>query len=140
MSCKYSTRIARAAWTAALLASATPLRLHAAEPETVMVTLHAKAGAEDELARALARHWETVARLKLVLDTPHVTLRGTEVDDKTYFVEIFTWRDADTPDHAPKEILALWAELNRLVERRNGQPGLHFVAVSTVESNPSSTR
>jgi len=33
------------------------------EPETVMITLHAKAGGEAELARVIARHWDPVRRL-----------------------------------------------------------------------------
>ena len=123
---------------AALLVSVTPSRLRAAEPETVMVTLHAKPGAEDELARVLARHWETLRRLNLVRETPHVTLRGVEVDNKTYFVEIFTWRDESIPDHAPAEVLALWTELNRLVEQRSGQAGLHFVPVLDMNASRSS--
>ena len=47
-------------------------------PETVMVTFHAKSGGEADLARVIARHWDTARSLNLVLDTPHVTLRGTE--------------------------------------------------------------
>ena len=97
-------------------------------PETVMITLRAKAGAEAELAQVIARHWEAVQRLKLVTDAPHVTLRGTEAAEgggtRTFFVDVFTWRDPSVPDAAPKEILALWADMNRLVEKRNGRPGL----------------
>ena len=97
------------------------------EPETVMITLHAKAGAEAELAQVIARHWETAQRLKLVTNTPHVTLRGTEPADgamRAFFVDVFSWRDASIPDAAPKEIQAIWADMNRLVEKRNGRPGL----------------
>src|SRR3954468_11550512 len=63
------------------------------QPETVVVTLHAKTGSEAALAGVIARHWDTARRLHLVLDTPHLTVRGTEADSKTYFVDIFTWRD-----------------------------------------------
>ena len=37
---------------------------------------------------------------------------------ETYFVEIFTWRDAAIPDHAPPAIQSIWAEMNKLVEGR----------------------
>ena len=124
----------------ALLAGLGTMPVHAAEPETVMVTLHAKPGAEDELARVLARHWETLRRLDLVHPSPHVTLRGVEGDNKTYFVEILTWRDESIPDHAPAEVLALWTELNGLVEQRSGQAGLHVVAVRNVNADRPSTR
>ena len=109
---------------------------YAAEPETVIVTLHARAGTEAALARAIEQHWQTARRLNLVQDAPHVTLRGTEDGDKTYFVEIFTWRDGAIPDGAPGEIQAIWKEMNDLVEAREGTPGLGFRAVSVVNSGP----
>ena len=102
------------------------------KPETVMVTLRAKPGAEADLGRVLERHWATARSLNLVRQTPHLTLRGTEDGDKTYFVEIFTWRDAAIPDAAPPAIQAIWAEMNRLVEPRGGKPGLDFTAVSVL--------
>jgi hypothetical protein len=101
-------------------------------PETVMVTLHAKPGAEAELQRVLARHWTTAHDMKLVADAPHVTIRGAEDGDKTYFVDIFTWRDAAIPDSAPPEIRKLWDDMNRLVEARGSRPPLEFVPVSVV--------
>ena len=97
-----------------------------------MVTLHAKAGAEADTARVLERHWDAVRRLNLVLPATHVTIRGIEDGNKTYFVEVFTWRDAEIPDKAPAEILAIWKEMNALVESRGGQPGLHFTEVEIV--------
>ena len=101
-------------------------------PETVMVTFHAKSGGEADLARVIARHWDTARSLNLVLDTPHVTLRGTEDGDKTYFVHVFTWRDGAIPDAAPAAIQAIWTEMNRLVESRGNRPGLQFTEVSIV--------
>jgi hypothetical protein len=116
----------------AMLCLAAAGSVRAEAPETVMITLHAKAGAEAELAQVIARHWDTVQRLKLATDAPHVTLRGAEEGTSTYFVEIFTWRDASIPDAAPKEIQAIWADMSRLVEKRNGKPGLTISEVSLV--------
>jgi hypothetical protein len=109
----------------------------AAEPETVMVTLHAKSGAEAELARVIAQHWDAVRRLKMVSDAPHVTLKGAEDGDKTYFVEIFTWRDASIPDAAPAEIQVIWKLMNDLVESRDGKQGLDFAAVQVISAGES---
>jgi len=102
------------------------------QPETVMVTLRAKPGAEADLERVLARHWNTAHEMKLVSDKPHITLRGVEDGNKTYFVEIFTWRDSGVPDAAPDEIRKIWSDMNRLVEARGGHPGLEFVPVSVM--------
>jgi len=101
------------------------------EPETVMITLHAKTGAEAELAQVIAHHWETARRLKMIRETPHLTLRSTE-GAQTDFVEIMTWRDAGVPDSAPPEIQKLWAEMNRLVEKRGATPGLRIEQMSVV--------
>jgi hypothetical protein len=122
-------------WMAAAMVCAAIAVARADPPETVLITLHAKAGAETELAQVIARHWETAQRLKLVTDAPHVTLRGTETADgasRTFFVDVFTWRDASIPDAAPKEILAIWADMNRLVEKRNGRAGLTIDEVALV--------
>jgi hypothetical protein len=102
----------------------------AEQPETVMVTLHAKPGVEKELARVIANHWATARRMKLVRNAPHLSLRGMEDGNKVYFIEIFTWREANVPDAAPPEIRKIWDEMNRLVEARGGHSGLEFVSVS----------
>jgi hypothetical protein len=118
-----------------LIALALSLTLLAEQPETVMITLHAKPGAEQALADVLARHYETARRLNLLVpDAPHVTLRSVEGTEKPDFVEIFTWRSADVPDHAPKEILALWQEMTGLVEARGGAPGLRITEMTPVRS------
>jgi hypothetical protein len=123
----------------AILASAAAIRIaaasergHAEQPETVVVTLHAKPGGEAELAGVIARHWETARRLNLVLDTPHVTVRGTENGTQTYFIDIFTWRDSSIPDQAPPEIQRIWADMSRLVEPKGSRPGLEISEVAIV--------
>jgi hypothetical protein len=104
------------------------------QPDTAVITLHAKRGAEDALARVIARHWETVRQLKLVReDLPHLTLRATDGDGRTYFVEILTWRDGSIPDAAPPAVLAIWQELHALVEGQPGRPGLDITNVTMVE-------
>ena len=103
------------------------------QPETVMVTFRVKPGAEAELERVIANHWRTANELHLVAAAPHVTLRGTEEGNKTYFVEVFTWRDASIPDLAPAAIQKIWAQMNALVESRGGHAGLRFEEVSVVD-------
>jgi len=104
----------------------------AGEPETVMVTLHAKAGSEADLERAIAEHWATARRLNLVQATPHVTIRGSEEGNKIYFIDIFTWRDGSIPDAAPAEIRKIWDQMNALVEARGAHEGLEFAEVAVV--------
>jgi hypothetical protein len=122
-------------WLAAVLVCSAVGGVRAEEPETVMITFHAKAGAEAELAQVIARHWDTAQRLKMVRDTPHLTLRSAE-GGQTDFVEIMTWRDASLPDSAPPEIQKIWADMNRLVEKRGSVPGLSIVQMSIIGERP----
>ena len=110
-------------WHGALVARA------AEEPETVVVTCHAKTGAETALAKTIADHFATARRLNLVLAEPHVTVRMTE-GDKTAFVDIFTWRDGSLADNAPQAIQAIWGEMAKLTEPRGGEPGINIVPVA----------
>lgn len=104
----------------------------AESPETVMVTLHVKPGAEPDGARVLARHWETARRLNLVQESPHLTLRVSGPANKASFVEIFTWRDSSIPDAAPPEIRAIWDDMNKIADPRGGRPGLEIAMVEIV--------
>jgi hypothetical protein len=101
-------------------------------PETVLITFHPMRGSEQALADVIARHWATARRLDLVLDTPHVTLRGIDGGGHAYFVEVLTWRSAAIPDSAPQAILELWDRMNALVESRDDRPGLDFRAVTVL--------
>jgi hypothetical protein len=124
-------RTALLAALSALLALATA-RAGSTMPETVLITFHPKHGSEQALADVIARHWAVARRLDLVLDTPHVTLRGTDGGGNAYFVEVLTWRDAAIPDSAPKAILDLWDQMNALVESRDARPGLDLREVTVL--------
>ncbi len=102
-------------------------------PETVIATYRVKQGMEEEFAKVLGKHWPTLRRLGLVLDRPHLVLRGTDEANKTYFVEILTWKDHETPDHVPPEVQKIWASLNALVEDRLGHRAIEFPEVTPVE-------
>jgi hypothetical protein len=105
-------------------------------PETVHITYHAKAGAEAALEKIILRQWQVARKMNLLNATPHVLVRGQEKNDgdtgKTVFIEVAEWRDENIPDHAPPEIQEIWKEMNGLVERRNGRPGIDFVQVAVV--------
>ena len=121
-------------WAAGVVSPAVGQPRPPEQPDTVVITLHAKDGQEELLARTIARHWDTARRMKLVRDDlPHVTLRAIDGDNKMSFLEIFTWRDGSIPDAAPAPILAIWQELNGLVESRAGRPGLDINNVTMID-------
>lgn len=113
--------------TAAIVAAA-----RADMPETVMITLRPKPGAEQELANVIADHWATARKMDLVQPDPHVTVRTRDEGRKPVFIDVFTWRDRDIPDNAPPAIMKIWGEMNRLTESRGGRPGLEITEVTLV--------
>jgi hypothetical protein len=86
-----------------------------AEPETVMITYRPSIGNEAKLRQVIADHWTTATKLALVAPAPHVVMRNGAT-----LVEIFTWKDAAIPDNAPPDILKIWGEMSRLIEKKNG--------------------
>ena len=83
--------------------------------ETIYSTYHVKRGMEAKFAELNAKTWALYRKLDLVLPAPHVVVRGMDSSNLPYFVEIFTWRSAEIPDHAPPEVRAVWQELKMLV-------------------------
>jgi hypothetical protein len=106
------------------------------ETETVLSTLRARAGSEDELQKTLSQEWSTLRRLGLVLAEPHVLLKGKDESGKTIFVEVFTWRDHEAPDHAPAAVQEIWKHLEALCEARLGHRGIEFPEFEIVSSTP----
>ena len=103
------------------------------DPETMMITLRPKAGAEAELKATIAAHWDTARRLNLVQPEPHVTLELKDETRAIYYVDVFTWRDRDIPDNAPEAIQKIWSDMNRLTAPRDGRPGLDIREVKRVD-------
>jgi len=94
-----------------------------ADPETVLVTYHVKAGKEAEFQAVLSRAWQVYRSDHLVLAEPHVVVRDTE-DGKPRFIEIFTWVSRSIPEHAPESVKAIWKEEESLCEKRGEHYGI----------------
>jgi hypothetical protein len=101
------------------------------DTETVLSTHRVKAGMENDYQQLLAQNWALLHKLGLVLDQPHLVLRGEE-DGKTYFVEVLTWKDHEAADHVPPEVWAIWNKMNAATEARNGHQGIEFPEVHVV--------
>lgn len=108
-------------------------RLPGRGTETIHSVSHVKPGHEEEYARLSANAWALYTRLGLVLDHPHVVLRGTDEKGRPYFVEVFTWKSPAIPDHAPPEVKAIWQQLEQACERRDGRPGIDFAEVTPLD-------
>jgi hypothetical protein len=101
--------------------------------ETIYSIAHVKPGMENQYAELSAEAWAIYRRLDLVLEKPHVVVRGVDADGLPYFVEIFTWKSPEIPDHAPPEVRAVWQQLESVCEMRNGRPGIDFTEVTAVQ-------
>lgn len=115
-----------------LFAQKTATSLPGPGTETMYSIAHVKRGMETRYAELAAKSWGIYRKLDLVLPAPHVVLRGVDEQNRSYFVEIFTWRSADIPDHAPAEVRAVWQELENACEKRDGRPGIDFAEVTAV--------
>jgi hypothetical protein len=102
------------------------------ETETVYTTFYVIKGKEDEFWKVLERAWPTYDKHGMVLESPHLILRGADDAGRPYFIEILTWKDHDAPDHAPADVLAIWDEMNKLCERRDGHRRIEFYEVKVV--------
>jgi hypothetical protein len=103
--------------------------------ETIYSIAHVKPGMEKQYAELSAKTWAIYRKLGLVLAAPHVVVRGVDSQNLPYFVEIFTWKSPDIPDHAPPEVRAVWRDLENACEKRNGRPGIDFTEVTAVQVN-----
>jgi len=115
-----------------LSAQAPPAQLPGPGTETVHSVAHVKRGMEARYAELNAQSWAIYRKLDLVLAKPHVVLRGVDAAGLTYFVEVFTWKSPDIPDHAPPDVLAIWKQLEAVCEKRDGRPGIDFSEVTAL--------
>lgn len=118
-----------------LLAANVPAQLPGPGTETVHSVAHVKPGHEAEYTKLSEESWAIYIRLGLVLDHPHILLRGADDKGRPFFVEIFTWKSPDIPDHAPPEVKAIWKQLEQACEPRDGRPGIDFGAVTALHAD-----
>ncbi len=104
------------------------------DPETVLVTYRATKDKESDLLGVVRRQWQTLRRLNFVREAPHTLVRATDEKGGVYFVEVLTWVSASIPDHAPAEVQAIWAELNKLCEARDGHRGIEITEVEPMDT------
>jgi hypothetical protein len=106
------------------------------DTETVLSTFRPRADKEDELLKTMNKNWSTLLKLGLVLQQPHIVLRGKDDAGKTIFVEILTWRDHEAADHVPAEVQTIWNQLQSEVEERGGRRGIEFPEFEIVSATP----
>lgn len=104
------------------------------DSETVYTTFRVIPGKEEEFWKVLEQAWPTYYRLGMVLEHPHLILRGADDAGKPYFIEILTWKDHEAPDHAGTEVQAIWDQMTALCEKRDGHRRIEFYEVKIIDS------
>jgi hypothetical protein len=102
---------------------------------TVICTYRVKAGKEKEFIALLGQHWPTLNKLDLVSKKPSQIFQGKDKSGGTFFVEVFTWKDAESVSiaHDHPAVLALWEPMGKLCEERIGQPAMEFPHVRPIQ-------
>ncbi|HEU4411514.1 MAG TPA: hypothetical protein VFS43_40085 [Polyangiaceae bacterium] len=89
------------------------------KPVTMLVSYYPKEGKEEELRALVEKHWPTLDRLGLVSgEAPRLFRARDRRSKRTYFVELFQWRDERASDvaHQTPEVMALWEPMGPLLD------------------------
>ena len=106
--------------------------MSASAPSTVLVTYRPREGEVESLERLLARQRATLERLSLVADAQR-TFRAADTGGRSIFLDLLTWKDISVTGNPPPEVGALWGEMQKLVEPRDGRPGIEILHLTPVE-------
>ena len=88
-------------------------------PVKMLVTYRPKEGKGDELFSYVQKHLPALRGTGLLADGPAAVYRATDKrSGKSYFVETFSWRDAQAPNiaHQLPEVMAIWEPMTPLLE------------------------
>ncbi len=87
-------------------------------PVPTMVTYRAKPGKEAALLALVKGHWPTLNRLGLVTATPAKIWRAEYKKGSIAFVELFEWKDENSPDvaHQTPDVMAVWEPMGAVMD------------------------
>src|SRR3954464_12448618 len=89
------------------------------KPVLTYVTYRPKKGKEEALFALVQKHWPTLQKTGLVTGDPATLYKATNKrTGEVYFVEIFSWRDAEasTIAHQTPEVMAVWEPMGPIME------------------------
>ena len=103
----------------------------AGKPVLTHVTYRPKKGKEEELFALVKRHWPVLKEIGLSTNEPAKVYRATDKrSGQVYFIEIFSWRDADASSiaHQTPEVMAVWETMGPVLE------GLELAALEPISA------
>jgi len=102
------------------------------QPVKMLVTYRPKEGKAEELFSLVQKHLPAVKATGLLADEPTALYRATDKrSGKSYFVEMFSWRDGQAPNlaHQMPEVMAIWEPMTPLLE------GMELAVIEPVDGN-----
>jgi quinol monooxygenase YgiN len=90
------------------------------KPVLTHVTYRPKKGKEEELFALVKKHWPVLNQLGLSTKDPAKIYRATNKESgDVYFIEIFSWRDAQATAtaHQTPEVMAIWEPMGPILEK-----------------------
>ena len=87
-------------------------------PVKMLCTYVPKKGKEKELFALVEKHWPTLSKLGLVTKDPAKLYKAYDIrKQQPYFVEIFSWKTADSSDiaHQTPEVMAVWEPMGEVM-------------------------
>jgi hypothetical protein len=103
-------------------------------PTVAICTYRIKKGKDEQFMSLLRRHWPTLRDLELAANSPSQIFRGIDESGDSFFTEILTWKNADTPNRAHEipAVMAIWEPMGQCCEARLGRPAMEFPVVQAV--------
>lgn len=83
------------------------------------VTYRPKPGQTEALLQLVLKHGPALESTGLIVDGPAEVYRATNKrSGEVFFVETFSWRDADAPElaHQMPEVMAVWEPMTPLLD------------------------
>lgn len=100
--------------------------------ETVICTYRVRPEDERRFSELLAAHWELLRELELVTEERSLVFRS--LGDPPTYVEVFTWVEGGFEQaHEHPDVLAIWEQMDPLLEERDGQLKWEFPHFRRVE-------
>ena len=93
-------------------------------PVRMLCTYRVKDGKEAEFLSLLEKHWPTLRNVGLATDEAARVLRARDKTGKTVFIEMFSWKNADSPGvaHQTPEVMSVWEPMGALADEMNFWP------------------
>jgi hypothetical protein len=106
------------------------------KPLMMLQIYRPKVGQEEALFDLVKKHWPAVRTAGLATADPPLIYRATDKrTQRPYYVEIFSWTDANAPQlaHQMPEVMAIWEPMGPMIE--NGpSPELAVIEPVSVEA------